>query len=83
MAEKGIDLIFQFYYASSKCHREINEIADLIDEDSVYFSAPCGIRWMASHLWAYMAVLKLYCGDAPRTSLMQKNEQGSKCIGYL
>ena len=85
VAEKGIDPIFRFYYASPKRRRELNEIADLIEEDPVYFSAPCGTRWMASRLRAYRAVLKHYPAVVMHLEQAshKKNEEGSRCVGYL
>ncbi|KAI4806442.1 hypothetical protein KUCAC02_017267, partial [Chaenocephalus aceratus] len=42
IVEKGVDPIYRFYYGSGKRRREVNAISAVIDEDPVYFSAPCG-----------------------------------------
>ncbi|KAJ4922562.1 hypothetical protein JOQ06_016566, partial [Pogonophryne albipinna] len=85
IVEKRVDPIYRFYYGSGKRRREVNAISAVIDEDPVYFSAPCGTRWMASRLRAYKAVIKndnsviLHMEEASN----RKTEEGAKCVGYL
>ncbi|KAF3844475.1 hypothetical protein F7725_007638 [Dissostichus mawsoni] len=85
IVEKGVDPIYRFYYGSGKRRREVNAISAVIDEDPVYFSAPCGTRWMASRLRAYKAVIKNYNSVIlhMEEASNRKTEEGAKCVGYL
>ncbi|KAK5918088.1 hypothetical protein CgunFtcFv8_002883 [Champsocephalus gunnari] len=81
--EKGVDPIYRLYYGSGKRRREVNAISAVIDEDPVYFSAPCGTRWMASRLRAYKAVIKNYNSVIlhMEEASNRKTEEGAKCVG--
>ena len=85
IVESGVDPIYRFYYGSAKHRRQLNEIAEVLEEDPVYFSGPCGTRWMASRLRAYSAFKKhfpsviMHLEDASYS----KGEDGAKCVGYL
>ena len=85
LVESGVDPIYRYYYGSAKRRRQVNAIADVIDEDPVYFSGPSGTRWMASRLRAYTAVKKHYnvvvmhMEDTTNT----RGEDGARCQGYL
>ncbi|KAJ4937564.1 hypothetical protein JOQ06_002199, partial [Pogonophryne albipinna] len=85
IVEKGVDPIYRFYYGSGKRRMEVNAISAVIDEDPVYFSAPCGTRWMASRLRAYKAVIKNYNSVIlhMEEASNRKTEEGAKCVGYL
>nr|XP_033965204.1 zinc finger protein 862-like isoform X2 [Pseudochaenichthys georgianus] len=85
IVEKGVDPIYRFYYGSGKRRREVNAISAVIDEDPVYFSAPCGTRWMASRLRAYKAVIKNYNSVIlhMEEASNRKTDEGAKCVGYL
>ena len=82
--EKAVDPIYRFYYASPKRHRELNDIAEIIDEDPVYFAAPSGTRWMASHLRAYKALLRHYPAVIMHLeeASHRRTEEGSRCVAY-
>ena len=85
IVESGVDPIDRFYHGSAKRRRQLNEIAEVLEEDPVYFSGPCGSRWMVSRLRAYSAVKKhfpsviMHLEDASH----RKGEDGAKCVGYL
>ena len=83
--EKAVDPIYRFYYASPKRRRELNDIAEIIDEDPVYFAAPSGTRWMASRLRAYKAVLRHYPAVIMHLeeASHRRTEEGSRCLAYL
>ena len=85
IVEKGVDPIYRFYYESAKRRREVNAIADVLEEDHVYFSAPSGTRWMASRKRAYAAVLQHYNAVIchMEEASHKKTEEGPKCVGYL
>ena len=51
---------YKFYYYSPKRRREVNEIANIIDEDAVYYSGLQKTRWLASSYRAITALEKYY-----------------------
>ena len=51
---------YKFYYYSPKRRREGNEIANIIDEDAVYYSGLQKARWLASSYRAITAPEKYY-----------------------
>ena len=83
--EAGVDPIYRYYYYSAKRRRAVNEIAQVLEEDSVYFSKPCGTRWMASRERAYKAVLRHYMVTVLQMedSTQKNDEESAKCLGYL
>ena len=52
--------VYEFYYCSPKRRREVNEIANIIDEDAVYYSGLQKTRWLASRYRAITALEKHY-----------------------
>ena len=83
--EECVDFVYRFYYRSSKRRRSLKGIAEILEEDIAYFSAPQGTRWMASRLRAYSALkqnlgaVRLHMEDAASG----KGEDAAKCKGYL
>lgn len=83
--EKAVESVFKFYHGSAKRRRDVNSIAEVLEEDSVYFSAPQGTRWMASRKRAYRAVathLNSVIMHLEEVS-NKTSDEGSKCTGYL
>ena len=58
--EDTVKEVYKFYYYSPKRRREVNEIANIIDEDSVYYSGLQKTRWLASRYRAITALEKHY-----------------------
>ncbi len=90
LVEEVSQEIFRFYHFSSRRRREVNQIADALDDDAahgVYFAAPKGMRWVASRSRAYKAISKNYekvilhyedIGSSNR-----KGEEAARCKGWL
>ena len=47
--EDTVKAIFKWHYYSPKRKREVNRIADILEESHVYFSGVQQVRWLASH----------------------------------
>ena len=58
--EDTVKEVYKFYYYSPKRRREVNEIANIIDEESVYYSGLQKTRWLASRYRAITALEKHY-----------------------
>lgn len=58
--EDTVKDVYKFYFYSLKRRREVNEIANIIDEDVVYYSGLQKTRWLASRYRAIAALEKHY-----------------------
>ena len=56
--------VYKFYFYSPKRRREVNEIANIIDEDVVYYSGLQKTRWLAIRYRAIAALEKHYVTTA-------------------
>ena len=56
--EETVKAIFKWYYYSPKRRREVNRIAEILDESHVYFSGVHQVRWLASRSRAFAALQK-------------------------
>ena len=58
--EDTVKEVYKCYYYSPKRRREVNEIANIIHEDAVYYSGLQKTRWLASRYRAITALEKHY-----------------------
>ena len=83
--EDTIKSIFKFYFYSPKRRREVNEIANILEEDVVYYSGVQNTRWLASRHRAICALEKHF----PTTVMHLQHkagtsdEQGQQAKGIL
>ena len=83
--EDTVKSIFKFYFYSPKRRREVNEIANILDEDNVYYSGLQTTRWLASRHRAICALEKHF----PTTVMHLQHkagfydEQGQRAKGIL
>ena len=80
LVKECIDYVYMFYYRSSKRPRNLKQIGDSIEEDDAYFSAPQGIRWMASRQRAYSALrqnLTMVCAQVEDAATAKDKKQQS------
>ena len=77
--------IFKFYFYSPKRRREVNEIAIILEEDTVYYSGIQATRWLASRHRAICSLEKHF----PTTVMHLQHkgglsdEQGQRAKGIL
>ena len=83
--EDTVKSIFKFYFYSPKRHREVNEIANILEEDTVYYSGIQATRWLASRHRAICSLEKHF----PTTVMHLQHkgglsdEQGQRAKGIL
>lgn len=77
--------IFKFYFYSPKRRREVNEIVNILEEDTVYYSGIQATRWLASRHRAICLLEKHF----PTTVMHLQHkgglsdEQGQRAKGIL
>ena len=76
--EDTVKEVYKFYYYSPKRRREVNEIANIINEDSVYYSGLQKTRWLASRYRAITPLEKHYV----TTVMHLRHKTGSTCLLY-
>lgn len=83
--EDTVKSIFKFYFYSPKRRREVNEIANILEEDTVYYSGIQATRWLASRHRAICSLEKHF----PTTVMHLQHkaglsdEQGQQAKGIL
>ena len=83
--EDTVKSIFKFYFYSPKRRREVNEIANILEEDTVYYSGIQATRWLASRHRAICSLEKHF----PTTVMHLQHkaglsdEQGQRAKGIL
>lgn len=84
--EDTVKEVYKFYYYSPKRRREVNEIANIIDEDAVYYSGLQKTRWLASRYRAITALEKHYVTTVmhlQHKTGSKNNEEGARAKGIL
>ena len=84
--EDTVKEVYKFYYYSPKGRREVNEIANIIDEDVVYHRGLQKTRWLASRYRAITALEKHYVTTVMHLQYKtgsKNNEEGACAKGIL
>ena len=76
--EETVKAIFKWYYYSPKQRREVNKIAEILDESHVYFNGVHQVRWLTSRSRAFAVLQKHLDTAVPRSrDLTQPRQMAS------
>ena len=83
--EDTVKSVFKFYFYSPKRHREVNEIAAILDQDHVYYSGLQKTRWVASRFRAINTLERHFLTTITHLQhkSQTKGDDGAKAKGIL